>query len=587
MFHWTRDFVTSPAVDQCSTSGAVTSNGHIHIRYQPPTGYTFHGVQEIRVHEQAGHTPDTVYTGVSFDGSRCDVCGDPTGPEAASLLYCDRDAFYEPGQAHNGPYDITVTVQSGRNDWNPQTHTYTTTTTTSTTTITVDIENLLVTGTTPANPEIIKWDPDTMTQVPLSCAYTACYHSPATATLRIYQSDQTLVRTLEQTVMTDGGSVNFVWDGKDEGTGGSPVTQPKGVYLFSVTLHSSAFIWGADSDKSGLLALSQTHSELTGDYDETTDKNTTRDACVLTDSGTPKADASACQVRVFGKDLTEIVASTALPLTTNAPAASPPVWDEATFPLVIEEEETHLFSARDDHPAQDKGHRQRWALQHNMKPKRPRADCYAVELSGPDVTAKQALRRLGYAAYAQGEKTTPTIYELLQYDRVMFYTGIGAYDVTGDPNMYGVVGAYDGIRRSILMGYSNASFPSMFPGRTWKFLRTLPAGALSGVKLAVWLACLSATSGTATTPNDYRTGNVVDESIGKGAECSVGMTAVVYVDGYPIWTTTFFNELKAGHSVQDATTAAMSAARAEGHLGYEETNARVAGNKNATVTLPK
>lgn len=578
--HWTKDSTVSPSVEECATSGTVGGNAAIHIRFDQPSNlYGPPRLKELRIHENAGHLPDYVVADDgTFGGVADPVCGDNPYDQA---YY--RDEHWASTAGHNGSHTITVTIEYFTFNYPyGQSHLLTAAP------ITLDAQNLLVADTVPVNPDPIKWNPETMTSVPVSATISAAYKANQPVTLSIYTSSQTLVKTMQQTVPVGMGAttVSFTWDGTQDISPPGPA--PKGLYLFRFEVGTGASFGDIDSDKAGFLSVTQTRTELTDAYDETTEQNTLKDGCVLTDSAAPKADASEANLRVYGTDLAQIAGPITLGVTTNAAGAAMPIWNEATYPLVIQEEETHLFSARDSHADADKGHRQRWALQNNQKPKRPRADCYQVLFgSGSDVTAKHKLRSMGYAAEIPINKSTPSIYELLQYDRVMFYTGGGAYDVTRDYDMYGGIG---GASNSVLLGNRTTTVPDQLSQTyTYKFLRTLPSGKLAGLKLAVWLACYTGLSGTTFTGeyNDYRTGNVVDEAISKGAECSVGFTTRVETGGYNTWATRFFSELKAGNTVRQATYSAMRAARDANYHYYDDYRVRIGGNESITVTLPR
>jgi len=458
----------------------------------------------------------------------------------------------------------------------------------------VDREDLLVTATVPVNPAPLLWDPDKLNPatgsadpLALSAAFHAAYKATVTATVQVRTSDQTLVRTLTKTLRTAGGTTPLLttdgttdagtpllWDGNGEPVNGQPgARQPRGVYLFQWTLTDSLGV--TDSDKSTSLSVTQTESALTGDYDSATDRNTTKDGCVLTDRATPRADASAANVQVYAGDTadmaaidgfvpwTRTVAPTPLPsLTTNAPGASPPVWDEITFPEVIQMEEVHLLCAQDGHAATDRGGRNLWALQKNQRPIHPRADNYDMVQYSAGLTADQAAAHWqkalrdgtqtphyvgGYAAIVKGPQNANTLLYNLQHDTLMGFYGKGA-----ESPYFGGVSAKD----TKIFSVPEPAYPASFG---FKFLKDLPDGSLSKLRLAVWEGCFTAL--TASDPSN-NFGNLVDGTVAKGAKCAVGFTNFIYLndtltDGtgsrvqvypYQIWAGSFWQALSQGQT---------------------------------------
>ena len=453
---------------------------------------------------------------------------------------------------------------------------------------TVDREDLLITSTVPVNPTPLLWDPDKLNPatgapdpLPLSAAFHAAYKATGTATVQVYSSDQTLVRTLTKTFRTADGTTPLLttdgttgvgtpmlWDGNGEPVNGQPgARQPRGVYLFQWTLTDSLGV--TDCDKSASLSITQTKSDLTGDYDPATDRNTTKDGCVLTDNATPRADASAANVQVYAGDTaamaaldgfvpwTQTVAPTPLPsLTTNASGASPPVWDEITFPEVIQMQEVHLFCAQDNHAATDRGGRSRWALQKNQAPKHPRADNYDMLQLSTNPKADQAAvywqKALrdgtqaphyvgGCAAFVKGPQNANTLLYNLQHDTLMGFYGTGA-----EAPYSGGVSAKDTKIFSVPQPFYPASLG-------YKLLKDLPDGSLSKLRLAVWEGCYTAL--TASDPSN-NFGNLVDGTVAKGAKCAVGFTGFIYLTDhdqnnvfiypYEIWAGNFWQALSQG-----------------------------------------
>jgi len=254
---------------------------------------------------------------------------------------------------------------------------------------------------------------------------------------------------------------------------------------------------------------------------------------------------------------TQTVAPLPLPsLTTNASGASPPVWDEITFPEVIQMQEVHLFCAQDNHAATDRGGRNRWALQKNQAPKHPRADNYDMLQLSTNPKADQAAvywqKALrdgtqaphyvgGYAAFVKGPQNANTLLYNLQHDTLMGFHGTGA-----ESPYFGGVLAKD----TKIFSVPEPSYPASLG---FKFLKDLPDGSLSKLRLAVWEGCFTAL--TASDPGS-NFGNLVDGTVAKGAKCAVGFTGFIYltdhdqngVANYPyeIWAGNFWQALSQG-----------------------------------------
>jgi hypothetical protein len=561
---WTRDATVTPNTVQCSRSGDVAGNPTIHLRFQQPSGAFSSSVREIRVHETAGHYDDQVWPNLSFGGQPRPECGDPP-PGTPNMLYCDQ--YWLAVGRHNLNHMITAIVDYYTLlfplGW--ETHTVTQQ-------ITVSVRNLTVAAADPVNPDPILWNGPGSPPLTIRGTLDAAYRADVPVTLRIYQSSQTLVKTMQQTIRVDGSTdAPFVWDGSQD----YPLTgiAPKGVYLFKFDAGPPGHAPGdLDCDKSSLLQITQTRSELTGDYNDATDENTIKDGCVLTDSGNPRASASEANVRVYGMDLAMIAGPITLGTTTNAPGEPNPVWNEATFPLVIQQEETHLFSVRDDHAAQDKGHRQRWALQNNQKPVHPLADNYSeITTAGAvDKTAQSWQKKLwdsatnyrgAYRARANGAATAGFITGALPFDHLMHFWGHG--NETGG-----------GVATSTQMIWAHPAYP----GQPGCFLSTLN---LHDLLLVVWQAC-----DTAKTDSNY--GNLLDQSFAQGAACAVGFKEAIDYSNYAGamnrgWAYAFWQALAQGHDdnggpngIPDTVQGALEFAKQRvnefygGYYGYDQ-----------------
>ena len=389
---WTPDYTAAPVGGQvpqtaASTGGVIGGNTTLHLRSQ----YGALTLTQVRLHlhRDTDITKDTVFAAPALASpaitsfgppvvySLWDArCGDPDPSLPTSLPSQYVNLPWNVG-GRNGVYDVTATFTA--TGASGVVHTLTSA-------ATFDREDLLITATTPANPTPLLWDPNNPSlpnPIALSVAFSCAYKQSGTVTLQIFRSDQALVKTLTQAFTTKDGSVRLNWDGTADPVSNQPPgqflgswtgPQARGVYLFQWTVSDTLGV--TDSDKSPWLSVTQTESALTGDYNAVTDQNTTKDGCVLTDTVTAPANASAATVQVFGGDsldmapypspsllafpdfrpMAQIVAPLPLAaLTTNAPGSVSPVWDELSYPESIQIEEVHLLSAQDNHADIDRG----------------------------------------------------------------------------------------------------------------------------------------------------------------------------------------------------------------------------------------
>ena len=593
---WTPDYTAAPVNYQIpqavAPSGSVmggSSTLRVRVAYPPTASGT---LAELRLHYHADPdaTRDIVFSNIPLRlattqnqaqapyAAWAALCQDPDPSLTLSPPCAYAEVPWNPSAGlRNGVYDLTSAVTVVGSDGVTRTWT--------SPPFSVDREDLLITSTAPINPAPLLWDPGANSGSPaplaLSAAFHAAYKATGTATVQVYASDQTLVRTLTKAVLTTDATADagtpMTWDGRGEPVNGQPgPQQPRGVYLFRWTLTDSLGV--TDSDKSTSLSVTQTESDLTGDYDPATDRNTTKDGCVLTDSATPRADASAANVQVYAGDTadmaaipgfipwTQTVAPTPLPaLTTNAPGATPPVWDEITFPEVIQMEEVHLFCAQDGHAATDRGGRSLWALQKNQHGFHPLADNYDAMLlnTGMDRLAANWQKWAGYASRANGLPTSLlNLANRMTVDHLMHFDGRGGgedYAVLEGGIMIPASDVSTFQRHQRLFYHLPAALPpsnynwntaSGFYFLTTQFPPPYPGGPnpqpFSKLQLAVWEGCLTASA----TGSGYDTGNLTDGTVALGAKCAVGFTGLITISNndYKVWATSFWKALTVGES---------------------------------------
>ena len=255
---WTNDYNPSLTNDLTPVSGSAggTMGGntrlHIRLKYPPFTTLT-----SLRLHFRTD--PDTSrdvsLISLPMIAPRSSLCQDPDPalPKDPPAVYCDQG--WNIG-GRNGLYDVTATLQvTGAGG---VVHTLTGSSS-------FDREDLIITGTDPVNPTPVLWDPvlpdatyGTVGGRYLQVNYSAAYRVLKWITLKIYSSDQTLVRTYND---FDNGWLasdqsSFLWDGRGELVNGQPgAVLPRGVYLFQWTVADTLVV--TDTDKSPWLSISQ------------------------------------------------------------------------------------------------------------------------------------------------------------------------------------------------------------------------------------------------------------------------------------------------------------------------------------------
>jgi hypothetical protein len=361
--YWTPDYTTdapnSTSPVEILASDGDTIGGVTRLQLTlPPGGLA--AISELRIHEDAA-------------------------PDASQDVVYTRILSYQPISQHlknyyiqwprNGSYTITApcTYQLGGDP--PIQYT---------STAHIKIEDLLITETKPANPTpiLLKYAdgasvPD---PAPISATFQAVYKDFLTGTVQIYSTDQTLVRTFQiynssssNPVYTTDGTLSFTWDGRTDPTtdsNGNPVPgayQNAGVYLFKFnlgTLHAS----DGDCDKSGTLAFGNPATSITlSDDTDYSDGQMETLGYSLSDS-TGNAPIAA-QLDIFQNwDDKDVFTAKMTPLlgVNSYYFKDPDSSDQPTLDQYIAgAQKIYLVSPQDGDALSDKGHRNRYALQHN------------------------------------------------------------------------------------------------------------------------------------------------------------------------------------------------------------------------------
>ena len=217
----------------------------------PPSGSSYSNInsslQFVKIHEIAGHTQDIVIYG--------------PGP-----------VWWLSQLGHNGNHLITGLINwtATLTDSNGVATQVCGTATPAP--FTADVRNVVITDTLPADPDAIAFDPVNSTLTPylykLSVTFKQCYTSNKRITLRIFDGQQNLLKTMitDRVVRSTGDSIGgsspnglsyqeFMWDGSADGavspsaSGGSGTSSvDKGIYLFQFDINDLSYT-GAEDDK--------------------------------------------------------------------------------------------------------------------------------------------------------------------------------------------------------------------------------------------------------------------------------------------------------------------------------------------------
>ncbi|MBI3946859.1 MAG: hypothetical protein HY321_13125 [Armatimonadetes bacterium] len=538
---WPTDFTTTPPTMACAYGGTVAGGQviapEVRVRFHRPVDCGYAWVTSMTIHEVAGHIADDTdgTGGMSVDGWR-QACGDPDPTlEGAPLMVYLNHPWPECIGGHNGSYTIQVTLQWRDLDGNnPQTL--------GPKSITVDVQNLLITGTTPANPAPILWDPDTMTTVPVSVTVTSAYRGAQHVRLSIFDSEQQPVHTLQQDGVVVGPgptTITFQWDGAPDDPEGPPVV-PRGVYLFRWEVWDGYLEGDRDQDKSSGLAVDETRWQGV-EYNAETGLHTVLFGYRLTDTSAPRTDASAAQVRIYEPNLELLAGPVAAGVVTNSPGAPDPVWNDLTYQLSIQEpgRYCYLAAARDNDAGCDKGHRQLWALQRNKEPEHPLAvNCDFTNFPSPPpagttphaTTARDYQRSPGvsktfYSAEAQTGATASQALDRLKQATLFYVFGHGGEAIPVAFRQYQQFWSHTTALWSYLVhrrdGANRLLQEFGVPADRIAVMEDQPDGAFNKVRLAVFAGCR-------TAYDNAIWGSPTRGAVEKGAKAAVGFSDFIY-----------------------------------------------------------
>ena len=465
---WTPDYTAAPVngkVPQtaASTGGVIGGNTTLHLR----SVYGALTLTQVRLHlhSDPDTTKDTLLPVPALSSpaitsfgppavySLWDVrCGDPD-PSLPSTLPVSQygNVAWNVG-GRNGVYDVTATFTAlGANN---VVHTLTSS-------ATFDREDLLITATTPANPTPLLWDPAIMQLVPISITIQTACKIGVTVVMKIYASDQTLVRTVTIPDPThpvplivgglNGSSVSatpllFSWDGtKDDGT-----QAYSGVYMYQFSV--SAANGDTDTDKSQSLSIT-TQSSSVQKVSNDGINAVYNVSYTLGSNDIPAKLASGGVLNVYDPNLI-LVGTKGLSdagVFDADPAHDPNLLKPGPHTVTITipapkyaGDYVFLISVKDDDALQDKGGRQRYALQHNERGDYPGAIAWAFgggsgiekDMGNGAQYCYDGLHALGYnqMKYYEPYYTNPVLDNVRGPLESGFFTQ-GGYFITGDNHL--------------------------------------------------------------------------------------------------------------------------------------------------------
>ena len=232
----------------------------------------------------------------------------------------------------------------------------------------VDREDLLITVTSPSDPAPLIWNPAVTGLVPISATIQSAYKANVSVTMQIFQSDQTLIRTITipsaayplSLVVGGSGStgtpLNFTWDGmKDDGT-----KAEAGIFMYQFVVTGPN--GDMDTDKSQFLSLTTppvSDAVLVSDDGTTATYNV---SYILASSPDPSLAGSSGQIDVYDPSQ-KLWKSQSLALGDLQPG---PHTVLVSIPTPNQEGDyKFLVCVKDNAANRDKGGRTRYALQHN------------------------------------------------------------------------------------------------------------------------------------------------------------------------------------------------------------------------------
>lgn len=535
-------------------------------------------VDELRVHEVAGHIPDLVWTNMWMQGQADWSCAeyDPNTWGYYAWQFSPGDFLQ-----HNGDYEViasvtyTIMQQDPNNPMNWQQSYYQVYGG-----ITINNVNPVITSTVPENPNPILWNPDTMAGVDLAVTADGAQRQQQAARVILYDTSQNPVKVLplDPGALLPGAPATFTvhWDGTKGGDMGGvappmPVeAAPKGVYLFK-------WEFAGDTDKSPFLGIRYTGSKPL-DPAPAARVSPFRESYVLTNTSNPIKPASEAHITVYDPDLAVATGPVAGPSATDRPAAPDPLWNYQPIgiPLGKQGPYTHLTCARDGHSSDDYGHRERWALQMQQAPAPPLSctydfrgfpppnppwgtEGYALGVArllrtvGPDGTFYEAhptedeAQNGTYLNQSAGQALVglqnSAIFSVFSHGSGTFLTKEEQYQLFWAGNRYTcMVQTQDGANQLMARG---------MPAQDIVVLDALPGGALNKVLFAAFVGCH-------TGYWNVTWGAPVRGVVGKGARTSMGFFEEIFGDGAQApkgaetWIAAFWKALRAGRTVLKA-----------------------------------
>ncbi|NLH98147.1 MAG: hypothetical protein GX446_01500 [Chthonomonadales bacterium] len=354
---WTHDYTTVPYGETCSPGGSTIGGGYCTIHIHLPGSYPIASITTLvaTAAECAAHGDGTVTFGGPFASGPCP-------PGCSQSPYTNHwNILWPISSRHNMPH--TIHVEGTCSSYPPFGTSYM-----FQGDATITISNLIVKPTQPVNPEPILWHGDPEEPVTLRAEVSSAYKAQQAVKLRIYASDQALVKTIETTPTIGPGvsELEFEWNGSQDPP--REGVAPKGIYLFKWEVGGAGPTMDYDQDKSAAMTFGPPPTTLATHVGDE-DGEVVTFGRTLNDSYA--TDASACSVRVYERWTLNEVLTAPLPTSLGygqATFAVPPASQISVEAALAGLGETvYLCVPIDGDAGKDRGHRNRTVLQQNQR----------------------------------------------------------------------------------------------------------------------------------------------------------------------------------------------------------------------------
>jgi hypothetical protein len=599
---WRPDATTASPQWAAVTGGEIGGVAYVHLRFFDRPGYSPR-LQRLEILENAPHGVPLLASPGDFGPGDGSACGDPgdNGEPRVHYRY-----LWNTRLGHSYDHTITARVAYTVNGANR----------TRTKTLPITPRNLRIDAELPANPTPLIWDPAAGATVALQAKVSSAKKIRCYARCTILSESGVALATLQATETTGlesiyatpgGTAVKVVWNGL-----ANLQPQPKGIYLFKWDAGlDPACTEDHSTDKSETLTVVPREtvlqgSQLNGDEAVTTNSKRVYARYVLQDSQNANQNAGEAKVTLYSPTFSDLGSGGGNTLVSS-PGPTERVNDSEPKSIPVDSwlPYRHVISAKDSFTVTNKFHLQRWALQRVLQQQFPLALNYQFK-NYPVSRPLDPVGTTPYGRMAAERQQGPLKDGRTGYLAQCFTNQDVNHFVQQLPtativHTFGHGGGNDYWRLTFYATFWNGSSWSLLsettppqhqvpPGMPWVKMRSLPAGAFSKVRLAVWVGCRTAMTERETQPGDPplgRWGSPASGAVALGAECSVGFYKVIKSNtrkpngevekpGAEQWDELFWKNMAEGATVEAACRAAALEARMDTSLA----SYKIFGNRN-------